>query len=222
MDEEQAAHEGRRRLYAVLGTAFYRQPSGPFLEALASADLQSAVSIPVNCREAREGLELLASSLEPFRQGADDKDVAALEFDYFQMFIGAGMPKVPPWESYYRTEERLLFSCHTLEVRAWYDRFGLASDRKGAEPEDHIGLELEFMAHLCHRSNQCRLRGEAVEARSAAGAQREFLAGHLLEWAPGFCREVSRSAGTPFFVGLARLTEGFLLWDHRFLDASGG
>ena len=123
----------------------------------------------------------------------------------------------PPWESFYRTEERLMVSSHTLEVRAFYERFGLVSERKQQEPEDHIGLELEFMACLCDRHGECLRKGHAGEAAVTVQAQRDFLDEHLLRWVSWFCEEVDRCARTDFFRGMAQLTEGFVVWDRRFL-----
>ncbi|MBO2519906.1 MAG: molecular chaperone TorD, partial [Firmicutes bacterium] len=33
-------------------------------------------------------------------------------------------------------------------MRNWYARYGLVAEKKGQEPDDHVGLELEFVAHL--------------------------------------------------------------------------
>ena len=219
MDEDQAAAcELRRCLYDLLGLAYYREPTRAFLDALASADFLSAAPFSPEHPEAAEGLRLLSISLESFRNGRVGKEVENLQLDYFRLFIGAGTPAAPPWESYYRTEERLLCSHYTLDVRSWYERFGLVSDCRDKEPEDHIGLELEFMAHLCDGWKRCCLRGDEKGAAAYLEAQRGFLEAHLLEWASSFCRDVVRFAETPFFAGLAGLTEGFLCWDGSFVN----
>jgi TorA maturation chaperone TorD len=113
-----------------------------------------------------------------------------------------------------------MVSSHTLEVRGFYERFGLVSERKEQEPEDHIGLELEFMACLCDRHGECLCKGDVPEAAMTVQAQRDFLDGHLLRWVSPFCEAIDRCAWTDFFRGLARLTEGFLAWDRRFLGES--
>ena len=110
-----------------------------------------------------------------------------------------------------------MISSHTLDVRAFYERFGLVSERKEREPEDHIGLEMEFMSCLCDRHGECLRKGDAEKASVTVQAQRDFLDEHLLQWVLRFCEAVDRFAWTDFFRGMAQLTEGFVAWDRRFL-----
>jgi len=90
------------------------------------------------------------------------------------------------------------------------------------EPEDHVGLELEFMACLCDRYRECVGKGDAREAAATLTAQKDFLDDHLLPWIPLFCEGVARSAWTDFFRGIGDLTEGFVDWDRRFLSYRKG
>jgi TorA maturation chaperone TorD len=200
-----------------MGLAYYREPTRGFLEGLAANDPFTSAPLVSGNEHIRRGLQTLSASLEPFKQGVSDQDLERLQWDHFRMFIGSGMPQAPPWESVYRTKERSMFGPHTFEVRSFYERFGLVSERRDREPEDHIGLELEFMAYLSGRHGACLRRGDPEEAATSLQAQRDFLGDHLLPWAPQFCQDVSRSAESDFFVGVAYLTEGFLTWDDRFL-----
>jgi TorA maturation chaperone TorD len=78
------------------------------------------------------------------------------------------------------------------------------------------------MAYLSGRHGACLRRGEPEDAAASLQAQRDFLGDHLLPWVPEFCQDVSRSAESDFFVGMAYLTEGFLTWDDRFLREVNG
>jgi DMSO reductase family type II enzyme chaperone len=200
-----------------MGLAYYREPTRGFIDGLVENDPFSPVPFLSVDEQMARGLRLLSGSLAPFKGGVPDRELERLQGDHCQLFIGSGMPAAPPWESFYRTEERLMFSSHTLEVRAFYERFGLVSERKEREPEDHIGLELEFMACLCDRHGECLRKGDAGEAAVTVQAQRDFLDEHLLRWVSPFCEEVDRCAWTDFFRGIAQLTEGFVAWDRRFL-----
>jgi putative dimethyl sulfoxide reductase chaperone len=212
-----SAHEWRGHLYALLGAAYYRQPTREFVRSLSASGPFFLAPPPAETQGLTLGLRLLSESLAPFKRAISDPGLADLQADHFRLFTGSGMPKAPPWESYYRTEERLMFSHHTLDVRAWYERFGLVSERKGREPEDHIGLELEFMACLCDRSAESLRKGNVQETGAILQGQRDFLDDHLFPWVFRFCRNVDRSAGTEFFRAVARLTEEFLAWDRRLL-----
>ncbi len=216
---EKEVHAWRGRLYALMGLAYYRKPSRAFLQGMAETDPFCESVFPEDNREIAEGLRMLSSSLAPFKKGVPDPDLERLQWDYMRMFTGPGKPKAPPWESFYRTEERIIFSAYSLDVRAFYERFGLVFEHKNQEPDDHIGLELEFMAHLCNRCSGTHRKENGKGCAAALHAQREFLDRHLLAWAPEFCRDVRDGAETGFFAGLAWLTEGFLFWDQGFLEA---
>ena len=157
---ENGAHEWRGHLYALMGLAYYREPTRVFIDGLVENDPFSPSAFLSVDEQMARGLRLLSGSLAPFMGGVPDRELERLQGDHCQLFIGSGMPAAPPWESFYRTEERLMFSNHTLEVRAFYERFGLVSERKEQEPEDHIGLELEFMACLCDRQGECLRKGD--------------------------------------------------------------
>jgi TorA maturation chaperone TorD len=217
VDRQDVENEWRGHLYALLGLAHYREPTREFIEGLVESDaFPPAPFLSVDEQMAR-GLRLLAASLEPFREGVSQQALEGLQGDHCQLFVGSGMPAAPPWESFYRTEEGLMVSSHTLEVRAFYERFDLVAERKEQEPEDHIGLELEFMACLCDRHGECLRNGDVREAAVTIQAQRDFLDGHLLQWISRFCEAVDLFAWTDFFRGMAQLTEGFVAWDRRLL-----
>ncbi len=218
MTSEQAGHEWRGYIYALLGLVYYRQPGQEFIKDLAARDIFSWSFLPLVEAEAAEGASLLAGYLKPFRNGVSDAELEHLQCDYFRMFIGAGMPEAPPWESFYRTEERVVFSEYTVAVRAQYESFGLVSELREKEPDDHIGLELEFMGHLCDIGRELLVKGDEEQAARTFAAQRGFMDEHLLQWAPRFCGDVCRVAQTPYFVGIAKLTKSFLDWDRRFLS----
>ena len=213
-----AAHEWRGHLYALLGLAYYREPSGAFLQALAAEGPFSRPGFPCPNEQVAAGLHLLCASLKPFAAAAPDRELERLQEEHLRLFTGPGLPQTPPWESVYRTEEKLLFSEFTLEVRELYRRFGLVSEHRYQEPDDHIGLELEFMAHLCGLGAEDLARGDPGSLATSLGAQRDFLDRHLLVWAPQFCQSVVCHTETDFFAGWARLTEGFLTWDREFLE----
>lgn len=111
-----------------------------------------------------------------------------------------------------------MVSRYTLEVRTCYERFGLELENRDSEPDDHIGLEMEFMAHLCERCVQGLQSGDKGMVEEALLAQSRFLDEHMLVWVPEFCNKVACAAETGFYRGMARLTEGFLDWDRSLLD----
>jgi TorA maturation chaperone TorD len=116
-------------------------------------------------------------------------DMDELQQDYLRLFVGLGTPLAPPWESAWASDARLLFQCETLDVRYWYRSAGLEVADLHAQPDDHIGLELEFMGRLLERGD-----AEAVE---------RFATEHPCAWVSRWCDAVQDNAATPFYRQLA-------------------
>jgi len=138
-------------------------------------------------------------------------------WEHTRLFIGPARLPAPPWESAYRTEDRLLFQEGTLEVRQVYLRHGMASARMGSEPDDHIGLELGFMYETCRLAAEAAAGGEQARAELILRDQQDFVDEHLLQWAPSFAGDVAKSAQTAYYRGMAHLLAGYLAVDRSLL-----
>ncbi|NLI17582.1 MAG: dehydrogenase [Actinomycetales bacterium] len=147
------------------------------------------------------GLALIAGSGE---------DAEAIRADHAALFTGPDTLRAPPYESVHRSRDHLLFEEETIQVRQWYARHHLAAPRLGREPDDHIGLELDFLATLVLRALQALDAGHADDARRLLADHDEFVTTHLLEWAPGLMDLVRARAGTDFYRGVGALGSGVL------------
>jgi TorA maturation chaperone TorD len=96
-------------------------------------------------------------------------------------------------------------------VRGWYSRFGLEVVKLHQEPDDHIGLELEFLAHLAKLGMQAIETGNSKRFDELLDAQRKFLTEHLLKWSPIWYGLVMQHARTEFYRGIAQLVSGSLI-----------
>jgi putative dimethyl sulfoxide reductase chaperone len=202
MAQQEAA--GLRALaYRFLSAFYLDAPQPGWLADLYREGLLAEFPVPAENDEMCGGLALLAAAAQQLSDGQlTDADVAA---DHQALFVGPGHLPAPPWESVYRSKENLLYDWPTLSVRAAYQAMGLAVDRPG-QPDDHMGLELLFMAVLCER--------EAAGDAEAREARRRFVKEHLLEWAPAFCADVRTHAATAVYRGVASLTLGLLQDEH--------
>ena len=124
-----------------------------------------------------------------------------VHLDRTYLFFMTGSSKASPYESVWRSEDETLFGPQTLEVRAMYKRGGLVFERAANEPDDHIGLEFSFVAHLLHAA------AEGDEA--ALPLLREFLAEHLLAFGPDCLARIAERDHGAYFSGRAPgLSEG--------------
>ena len=147
--------------------------------------------------------------------------ITDLAVDFVRTFIGHGNDSYAcayPFESVYTSRERLLMMGARDEVLAIYRSQGLDKALTWKESEDHISLELEFMATMAQRCAKALQAGELERADELFAVQKNFLADHLAAWAPMMTADMSRFAKTDLYQGLALLTEGYLELDGEFLD----
>ncbi|STD12262.1 Twin-arginine leader-binding protein DmsD [Dermatophilus congolensis] len=151
-----------------------------------------------------------ASSQAALHDLAGPHDVDAVAADHQRLFVGPGHMEAAPYESVHTSAEGLLFEPETLDVRAWYQHYGLSAPRQGKEPDDHIGLELEFLATLATWASDCLEEDDTQSAAIYAQGARQFTATHLLPWAPDFCALVRARAHTTFYQAVAAATAALL------------
>jgi putative dimethyl sulfoxide reductase chaperone len=202
-----ATHDWQTKLpafalaYGFLSKALYQPPEVEFINALFKDDLFSDWPLGNNTATAQTGLSLLKSFGDQWT--ADQH--TALHNDFNALFVGPGPLLAYPWESVYLSKEKLIFDEQTLEVRAFYRRFGLQAPTKQREPDDHIGLEFAFMVHLCS-VGMCALEQEDHTALDQLlQAQSDFLEEHLLRWAPLCLQRIIDNAQTEYYQGVAHL-----------------
>ena len=216
--EWQETLTGEILLMKLLGRVFYSYPNNEertWLQSLIEEDVFSEVPFAAEKDETKAGLEFLQKW---GKNGITDEAFANMQADYTRLFIGSGKVLAPPWESVHFGDDRLIFQQRTLEVRAWYKRFGLEAEKIHREPDDHIGLELLFLSHLATLGIQALNEQDNARFEELLDAQREFIKKHLGAWALTWCGLIERNAQTDFYKGLAHLTRGALSALSEVLD----
>jgi putative dimethyl sulfoxide reductase chaperone len=209
--EPKATITGEALLCGLLGRILYEDLDRAWLRSLIAEDVFAESPFGMEQTEIQRGLELLQRWTAENRGGISDEEMTSIETDHLRLFVGLDHVLAPVWESVYFTESHLVFQESTLQVREWYARFGLQMKRLHREPDDHIGLELSFIAHLASRAVQAIEEADEASLDSLLQAQRHFLSEHLLRWGPAWAKLVKKHAQTDFYRGLAHLTHGTLL-----------
>lgn len=195
---------------SLLGRLVYAEPEKMWLQSLVAEDVFSESPIGNDQPDVQRALALLQGWAQAQRGGISAEAFDDLRVDYTRLLVGAGNVLAPPWESVYFNHERMVFQEQTLQVRAWYHRFGLEATKHTSEPDDHIGLELNFVAHLAQQALVALEKQDQTAFEMLLASQREFLSEHLLKWAFEWCRLVETQANTDFFRGIALLVQGIL------------
>lgn len=202
--------------YTFLGKAFYEPPTLDLIQAIVADNLFADWPfVSVNAEE-NAGLD----QLRQFSEQWDSTQLEGLRHDHARLFVGPNRLLAPPWESVYRSSEHLLFERQTFEVRQQYQRYGMETRQSNVEPDDHIGLELRFIAHLNALALFAMDKGDTNLTVEAVEATGRFLTDHLLQWSPEFLGLVIKSANTVYYRAVAQLTLGCLYHTNAVLSIS--
>ena len=179
IDEVDAA---RAQEYALLALLFARTPDAQLLGRLAALKAD-----PTPLGLAHAGLAAAAR----------EADVAAVEREYFNLFIGLGRGELVPYGSYYLTG--FLHERPLARLRGDLAALGIARAEGNAEPEDHIATLCEVMAGLC---------GGRFDA--PAGSDQRMFERHLAPWAGRFFADLEAATEARFYRAVGSLGRTFM------------
>lgn len=168
--------------------------------------------------ELSEGYKIVKNYIQNFSNNLLDD----LSVDYARIFLGAGIAETFaafPYESVYTSSRKIIMQAARDQVKSIYTANGLRKvDDRPEFFEDHISLELEFMAFLCNKAQLILNNEKNSDILACFNDQIDFLKGHLLNWICGFCNDVEKYANTDFYKGIGKITSGYLKMDSEILE----
>lgn len=171
----------------ILGEVFLanpREPSSiPILDGIAA--LPSLDEWPFG------NTERLAESWAMMFEGLT-ADRSELKREYQRLFIGPHHLGAPAWGSVYLDKDCVILGSSTVALCKWMKSNGIAINDTKREPEDHIGKMLVLLGWL---------------ASEKPHLLNEYLADHLMPWAPRYLELLREEAAHPFYRGLSILTD---------------
>ncbi|MEZ5010497.1 MAG: molecular chaperone TorD family protein [Bacteroidales bacterium] len=129
-------------------------------------------------------------------------DYEAILNDHLKLFGGLGSPKAPPYESVYLSEEHLVFQQQTLEVRKIYESYGWRSSLNGKVPDDHLGIELQFLNLLLEKYHEI---DDTICHKELATDINKFIDLHLSKWIFEWNKNLQEHARSDFYKGIGYL-----------------
>ncbi len=201
---------GEHLLFGLLGKVLYTELNQAWLQTLIDEDVFSESPFGAAQIEVRTGLGYLQTWKEEIQAHLTDEAFLNLRTDNTRLFVGIEKVLAPMWESVYFSEKRMVFQEETLQVRNWYRRFKLESEKLYQEPDDHIGLELAFVAFLAQLGFEALEQNDEAAFQHAVEAQRFFLSEHVCKWVFHWCELVDQHSRTNFYRGLSHLVAGAL------------
>lgn len=195
--------EIRAAAYHFLSDLYLNPPGALTLSSMRAPVFCDSWPLGRGTPDVERGLATLKQALA---HAAED----AVRAEFWQLFGTTGPAAAPPWESVYLDRDHVVFGAKTLQVRALFARYGLVCPDTDRTPDDHIGLQLEFLARLAAEAVERLNAGDAPGAAAMTAGMRESLESHLLRWADPFVRRLEAASATGFYAGLGRLTLGVL------------
>jgi putative dimethyl sulfoxide reductase chaperone len=122
-----------------------------------------------------------------------------LAVDYAAIYLNGSLG-ASPCESAWVSDDRLVCQDAMFELRDLYAQFGLQGPGWRQRFDDHLVLQLQFVAHLLRQGQS------AEDWRCLA----RVLDDHLLRWSGAFALRVAARCATPFYAGLVELTASHL------------
>ncbi len=216
MKEEKLSHISNARsiVYAMLSLNFYY----PLPEVLSKKD--SLLKQFNDSLFTLSSLKFFGGLRSKCKLTGEDAGASReeLEIEYTRLFVTAyPSTPCPPYESFFRSQEKMLMREVAIEVKDLYSKFGVGLSEKFNEPPDHIATELEFMYFLSSKETENRRKGLLKEVRVLIENECEVLGSHLMNWFPTFKDCVKKHSRIPFYKNLVDFTHEFVSRDLSFI-----
>jgi TorA maturation chaperone TorD len=208
----------RKALYEFLAAVYANEVTVDFLRQLRAKTgllLDTADDPEIHGTEMAHGFKEISTYVSSLKE----RDLGSVRLDlaveFARLFLGVGRMPFHPSESSYVTREHLVMQKPRDEVLKLYKAMGVTKVSGFAEPEDHVALELRFMAHLCEKVGAALLENDLPKAKRYFEIQRDFLNEHLGKWVPELAADVMRMAKNEFYKSVAKITKGYLEEDKK-------
>ncbi|MCD4722416.1 MAG: molecular chaperone TorD family protein, partial [Desulfobacula sp.] len=147
------------------------------------------------------GAEAMASCL---RKTDPKKLYKELSYDYADIFLNAGPNPVFPYESAHIGKKPVLMQKPVLTIREYFQKSGVYKNPDFKDLDDHIAVEMEFLRYLLEKQE--------------TDMYIKFFKNVYLKWTNSFCDQMTVSANTDFYQGLAHFTRGALMCENMRID----
>lgn len=179
-----------------LALLHHAEPNSELLQSL-RREAGLSLGLALQSQAGREALQAMAAAFEGLPETLDQTIIDQYAADYADIYLTNGYG-ASPHESVWLDEDHLMRQEPMFQVRAYYTRHGLTVGDWRTRPEDHLALELQFLAHLFDTKQGDNL----LEAAN-------FMDEHLLRWLPLFAKRVAERCRTRFFAALVLLTDAY-------------
>lgn len=139
-------------------------------------------------------------------------------------FVNLSLLHLIPYETFYTREDQMIETGGANPVTDVYSAYDFMVDFEAARvvSADHIGVELEFMHHLCEAQIKAMNDNDSEAIDELMEVERTFLEKHLVRWAPLYLINMKFESRTPLYYDAADMALEFILSDYQYLSETAG
>lgn len=122
--------------------------------------------------------------------------------DYLTLFDSSGIALAPPFESYYpidvSTENQKIIPA----VHSTYISYGWQPDKAESVPDDHLGVEIQFLNLMLEKYNEIE---DSICRKELINDIKKFIDTHLSHWLSTWNKLMQKHASSDFYKGISYL-----------------
>jgi len=199
-------------VYRVLGSFFLPPEPDRLATLVAAAPELERVAGPLEGMTGHRAWTALVRRLGSL----EDDDVDRMRTQYTGLFLsGSRDLTVQPFESSYAQVSEYDIATVSAAVETRFRRAGIQLASKGELP-DHVAVELEFCAYLCHQEGDADTDVDAAHWRAE---RQSFLVDHLVRWLPDFAGTLARVMPESIYTEGAAVVRAVTADDLVIIDA---
>ncbi|HFG2013366.1 TPA: molecular chaperone TorD [Vibrio cholerae] len=212
MQELKILNEKRAEIYWWLSSLFFKELSEQDIARYHSAEVRTFLSGLADEQSLNREVKHLVEALNRLQ----DRQDAQLELaaDFCDLFLKSDRDSALPYASVY-ADQGLLNGKPAQQMRELLGAHGVKVEQNLNEPEDHLAIQLDFLAHLAISANQIE---HSAQLSLALQAQSDFISQHLLTWLPAFSERCTQFDAFGLYSAAARLALAFIQQDKHCLD----
>ena len=180
----------RANAYGLLAALLAGPPRQKIFELLASIDSSSDDGLGTAWRE--------------LGRAAERADVAAVDDEYHDLFVGVGRGELIPYGSWYQTG--FVMDKPLAVLRSDLAALGFERQDDVKEPEDHAAALLETMALI------------AASPEHGIDVQRRFFDRHLATWMRTFFADLQTAGSARFYRAVGQFGDQFMAFETKYLS----
>jgi len=176
-----------------------RELTAETLQALVDVDFPKNMGLRIETPQGEEVFNLMSEAIAEL-SAPDAETLDDLAADFASIYLNYGY-QASPCESPWLDDDGLSYQEPMFQIREIYRHYGLQAEDWRRRSEDHIVMQMLFVAHLMEVDGVAALRDAA-----------NFLDEHALRWVDKFAQRVGSRSVTKFYTTVVLLSCSYL--DH--------